>query len=61
MPVKNRLRRDNLIRILESLWLHPHRSRADLARELRLDRSTVGVMRVSDRWRHQIRRPSPAG
>jgi len=44
VPVKNRLRRDNLIRILESLWLHPHRSRADLARELRLDRSTVGVI-----------------
>ena len=44
MPVKNRLRRDNLIRILESLWLHPNRSRADLARELRLDRSTVGVL-----------------
>jgi predicted NBD/HSP70 family sugar kinase len=44
MPVKNRLRRDNLLRILESLWLYPNRSRADLARELRLDRSTVGVI-----------------
>ncbi len=44
MPVKNRLRRDNLIRILESLWLYPNKSRADLARELRLDRSTVGVI-----------------
>ena len=44
MPTKNRLRRDNMIRILESLWLNPFRSRADLARELRLDRSTVGVL-----------------
>ncbi len=44
MPAKNRLRRDNIIRILESLWLCPDRSRADIARELRLDRSTVGVL-----------------
>jgi hypothetical protein len=44
MIVKNRLRRDNFIKVLESLWLRPNRSRADIARELRLDRSTVGYM-----------------
>ena len=44
MSTKNRLRRTNLLRILESLWNHPNRSRADLARELHLDRSTVGLL-----------------
>jgi len=44
VATKNRLRRDNLIRIIESLWRQPDQSRADLARELRLDRSTVGML-----------------
>ena len=44
LSVKNRLKRDNILRVLESLWKAPDRSRADLARELRLDRSTVGSL-----------------
>ena len=44
MPTKNRPRRTNLFRILESLWHRSGRSRADLARELHLDRSTVGAL-----------------
>ncbi|MDA3957278.1 ROK family transcriptional regulator [Oceanispirochaeta sp.] len=44
MAVKNRLKRDNILRVLETLWRNPGRSRADLARELRLDRSTVGSL-----------------
>ena len=47
MAVPNRLRLDNVIRIIESLWHRPEKSRADLARELRLDRSTVGI--IADR------------
>ncbi len=44
MPTNNRLRRTNLLRILESLWHIPNPSRADLARELHLDRSTIGLL-----------------
>lgn len=44
MPTKKRPRRTNRFRILESLWHTPNRSRADLARELHLDRSTVGLL-----------------
>lgn len=44
MPTKKRPRRTNRFRILESLWHSPNRSRADLARELHLDRSTVGLL-----------------
>lgn len=47
MATSNRLRRDNVIRILEALWRRSNRSRADLARDLRLDRSTVGI--IADR------------
>ena len=47
MATSNRLRRDNVIRILEALWHRSNRSRADLARNLRLDRSTVGI--IADR------------
>lgn len=39
-----RPRRTNRFRILESLWHTRNRSRADLARELHLDRSTVGLL-----------------
>ena len=42
MPFSNRLKRDNAIRVMEALWQQPERSRAELARALRLDRSTVG-------------------
>lgn len=38
----NRHRQDNTIRVLEALWRDTGLSRADLARRLRLDRSTVG-------------------
>ena len=44
MGVRNRLKRDNILRILEQLWRYPGKSRADLARELRLDRSTAGSL-----------------
>ncbi|MBF9017561.1 MULTISPECIES: ROK family transcriptional regulator [unclassified Oceanispirochaeta] len=44
MAVQHRLKRDNIFRILGSLWRFPGQSRADLARELRLDRSTVGSL-----------------
>ena len=47
VTVPNRLRLDNVIRIIEALWHQPEKSRADLARELRLDRSTVGI--IADR------------
>ena len=41
---QNRLRRDNLSRIFEALWHTPGLSRAELARQLRLDRSTTGQL-----------------
>lgn len=44
MAVQHRLKRDNILRILGSLWRFPGQSRADLARRLRLDRSTVGSL-----------------
>lgn len=44
MAVQHRLKRDNILRILGRLWRFPGLSRADLARELRLDRSTVGSL-----------------
>lgn len=44
MPYQNRLRRDNLSRIFETLWRFPGLSRAELARKLRLDRSTTGQL-----------------
>ncbi|QEN06965.1 ROK family transcriptional regulator [Oceanispirochaeta crateris] len=44
MAIKNRLKNDNILKILETLWRNPHSSRADLARMLRLDRSTVGSL-----------------
>ena len=43
-PMATRLRLENVIRIIEALWHRPEKSRADLARELRLDRSTVGII-----------------
>ncbi len=39
---RNRHRHDNTIRVLEALWRHTGVSRAELARALRLDRSTIG-------------------
>ncbi|MFP4485032.1 MAG: ROK family transcriptional regulator [Spirochaetaceae bacterium] len=42
MPQWNRHRQDNLIRVVETLWRQSGISRADVARLLRLDRSTVG-------------------
>ncbi|MCG8477563.1 MAG: ROK family transcriptional regulator [Spirochaetales bacterium] len=39
---RNRHRHDNTIRVLEALWRHTGMSRAQLARTLRLDRSTIG-------------------
>ena len=47
MAISNRLRLENVSRILEALWHRPEKSRADLARDLRLDRSTVGI--IADR------------
>ena len=44
MSVQHRLKRDNILRILKSLWRNPGQSRAELARDLRLDRSTVGSL-----------------
>ena len=44
MRVRNRLRHDNCIRIVERLWRYPGKSRTELARDLRLDRSTVGQL-----------------
>ncbi len=44
MAVQNRLRRDNLTRFLDALWRSPGLSRADLARRLRIDRSTSGQL-----------------
>lgn len=44
MPYHNRLRRDNLSRVIETLWRAPGLSRAELARSLRLDRSTTGQL-----------------
>ncbi|NBC29573.1 MAG: ROK family protein, partial [Spirochaetes bacterium] len=38
----NRHRQDNIIRVIEALWRQSEISRADVARLLRLDRSTVG-------------------
>ena len=45
--MSTRLRLENVSRILEALWHRPEKSRADLARELRLDRSTIGI--IADR------------
>ena len=66
MAVNNRLRLDNVIRILEVLWHRPEKSRADLARDLRLDRSTVGI--IADRLldiglirEEQFRKTGPRG
>ncbi len=44
VPYQNRLRRDNLSRVIEALWRVPGLSRAELARSLRLDRSTTGQL-----------------
>lgn len=44
MAYQNRLRRDNLSRVIEALWRVPGLSRAELARKLRLDRSTTGQL-----------------
>ncbi len=42
MTELNRHRYENAVRVLEALWRHRAMSRADLARNLRLDRSTTG-------------------
>ncbi|TVQ25520.1 MAG: ROK family transcriptional regulator [Spirochaetaceae bacterium] len=42
MTELNRHRYENAVRVLEALWRNPAMSRADLARNLRLDRSTTG-------------------
>lgn len=39
---RNRHRHDNTIRVIEALWRRSGVSRAELARSLRLDRSTIG-------------------
>jgi hypothetical protein len=44
MNLGNRLRKDNLTRIIEAIWRTPRISRAQVARMLRLDRSTVGQL-----------------
>ncbi len=44
MAELNRHRYDNAVRVLEALWRRQRMSRADLARLLRLDRSTTGSL-----------------
>ena len=44
MSKHNRLRKDNLVKVFQTLWQHPGLSRAELARRLRLDRSTTGQL-----------------
>lgn len=44
MTALNRHRQDNAIRVAEELWRSPGISRAELARRLRLDRSTTGSL-----------------
>ncbi len=44
MTLKKNIRIQNYIRVIESLWLYPNSSRADIARNLNLDRSTVGSL-----------------
>lgn len=44
MRVRNRLRHDNCVRIVERLWRYTGKSRTELARDLRLDRSTVSQL-----------------
>ena len=44
MRAGNRLRHDNCVRIAERLWRYPGKSRSELARDLRLDRSTVSQL-----------------
>lgn len=44
MRVRNRLRHDNCVRIVERLWRYTGKSRTELAHDLRLDRSTVSQL-----------------
>ncbi len=44
MAVQNRLRRDNLNRVIETVWRNQGISRAGLSRTLRMDRSTAGQL-----------------
>lgn len=40
----NQQKSNNIIRVLETLWSKPHSSRADIARNIKVDRSTVGAV-----------------
>lgn len=44
MVIGNRIRKENLNRVVETVWRRRQTSRADLARILRLDRSTTGQL-----------------